>query len=212
MILGFFLGLEETKPSNPVHSSINMGDQTVYAKPLRQKSRLIASYPWKTTVLDLYDLAAVFENALFKVMNLTCRLVKKTNTMRQEFAENLMDFEKIISSASTGDGLSLRHFLRFEREYAHLGDLTKALQPSSEVKISSLSTKSRSYLSMLLLAYRTLDIAASLARDCHIDPPPMVGKSIGQNTTVETLSFFFNPAPSQPFIALRSAAKLAEST
>jgi hypothetical protein len=79
--------------------------------------------------------------------------------MQQNFSEKLIKLENVISSSSMGDGLGLRHFLGFERAYPHLGNLAPTLHA---ISIDDLSSRNKSVLSMLLLAYRTIDIAAAL--------------------------------------------------
>ena len=75
-----------------------------------------------------------------------------------------MKFEDMISSSSMGDGFRVRTFLGFEKSYSHLGNLIPTHPPSS---ITDLTTRSKSLLSTLLLAYRTIDIAA--AQDGYLD-------------------------------------------
>ena len=82
--------------------------------------------------------------------------------MQQEFSEKLLAFENTISSASNGDGLALRRFLGFQRDYTHLRHLPLQPETNSGVLTSSLSSKNRSVLSMLLAAYRIVDIATAL--------------------------------------------------
>lgn len=75
----------------------------------------------------------------------------------------------MISSASSGDWFDLRQFLGFEREYPHLGHLSLPLQANTGSLITSLSARNKSLLSNLLLAYRMVDIAATL--ECHPELP-----------------------------------------
>lgn len=112
--------------------------------------------------------------------------------MLQEFSRKLMAFEKIISSSAHGDGLGIRRFMGFEREYSHLGDLAHALRANEEVAMTSLSTKSKSVLSMLLLAYRMIDIAAAL--ESHPELPIKVERegSFGICGEVLSLSLISN--------------------
>jgi hypothetical protein len=42
--------------------------EAVSDKPLRQKSSIIASFPWQTSVLDVADLASIFKEKNFKVL------------------------------------------------------------------------------------------------------------------------------------------------
>lgn len=96
--------------------------------------------------------------------------------MLQDFSEKVISSENAIASASGGEMLSLRQFLGFERDYAHLGHLQlPQIAPQgrdgdlvrSFSTIKSLSAKNKSTLALLLLAYRTVDIAAAL--ECHSD-------------------------------------------
>ena len=105
-----------------------------------------------------------------------------------------MEFEKIISSASYGDGLDLRKFLGFEREYKHLGHLQSSVQGKGSTLITSLPPKSKSVLSMLILAYRILDAVAALG-GAHPDPPLRQDRlkssgDFGRNLEVGNLSLF----------------------
>jgi hypothetical protein len=90
--------------------------------------------------------------------------------MQQEFSERILAFETCVSLASKGDAFFLRKFLNFERDYSELyshlpSDLLSKLQAKTPAKsegiITNLSAKNRSTLSNLLLAYRTVDIAAA---------------------------------------------------
>jgi hypothetical protein len=47
-----------------------MNVQTVPAKALRQKSPIVASYPWQTSVLNVTDLVGVFQEKYFKVLTI----------------------------------------------------------------------------------------------------------------------------------------------
>lgn len=45
-----------------------MNARVVVTKPLRQKSPIVSSYPWQTSVLEVSDLVSVFEEEHFKVL------------------------------------------------------------------------------------------------------------------------------------------------
>lgn len=116
-----------------------------------------------------------------------------------------MAFEKIVSSASNGDGLELRLFLGFQQEYTHLGHLP--LQANSGVSSLStssqlLSAKNKSILNMLLVAYRIVDIVASL--ECHPELPLTYERKSDFGIHVETFSFLRNSAPTHPLSVFRS--------
>jgi hypothetical protein len=71
-------------------------------------------------------------------------------------------YEETIASATIGEGLALRKFLGFQRDYAHLGQLAQFLQEQPGLLTSSLSLSNRSVLSNLFAMYRVVDIAATL--------------------------------------------------
>jgi hypothetical protein len=123
--------------------------------------------------------------------------------MQQGFSQKLLGFENMIASASGGDWFALRQFLGFEREYAHLGHLQPPLS-KGEDRISLLSSKNKTALSNLLLAYRTVDIAATLKS--HPELPVRYEKSsdFGKSLQVEFFPFR-NSAPSQCFAGFRTA-------
>lgn len=108
-----------------------------------------------------------------------------------------MTYEGMILSASSGDGLDLRQFLGFERNYAHLGDLAHFfLQGNPGVDTSSLSVKNRSVLSLLFVYYRVLDIiAANIESDGHPELQVPIRyekkKEFGTQILVRTFSFLY---------------------
>ena len=87
--------------------------------------------------------------------------------------------------------MSLRQFLGFEREYAHLGSLNPSRHSQSGIR-STLSSKSKLSLALLLHFYRVLDIGAAL--HSH----PVLPIQYKKNTTAMTefkvrSSIFFLP-------------------
>jgi hypothetical protein len=54
-----------------------MNSQIVSAKPLRTKSALVSSYPWKTSVLDEADLPTSLKDELFQVITQIYRLLSQ---------------------------------------------------------------------------------------------------------------------------------------
>ena len=112
--------------------------------------------------------------------------------MLQEFSKKLIAFENIISSASIGDGLTMRQFMGFEKEYKHLGRLAPALQANPKVSFTSLPSRSKSLLSMLLLAYRTIDIAASLESHPKLSITYERAGGFGECNEVRNIYLFFH--------------------
>jgi hypothetical protein len=99
----------------------------------------------------------------------------------------VLSFERIILSASKGDGLDLRQFLGFERNYTHLGSLEPSLHATSGV-MTSLSSQNKSNLSMLLVSYRMVDIKASL--EFYPQLPTEYEKSSTSLTNIQVIIFF----------------------
>lgn len=88
--------------------------------------------------------------------------------IQQHFVERLTTFEAYLSSASHGDGLTLRNFLEFHKKYSHLLPQLRQEHEPSEALFTALSPRNRSELIGLLLSYRILDVAAVLE-----DYPPL---------------------------------------
>lgn len=171
-----------------------MNTQVVLStKPLRQKSPIIASYPWQTSVLDSADFVDIFRETSFKVwFDLTHFLVNVFNIMGQNFSEKVLAFESMIASASHGDAFDLRLFLGFEREYTHLDHLQQPAQGKGLDRITTLSSKNKNALANLLVAYRMVDIAASLESQSELPIRYEKNTDVEGDIPVGTLSFLGN--------------------
>jgi hypothetical protein len=82
--------------------------------------------------------------------------------MQQEFSKKVLTYESLIAASAIGDGLDLRQFLGFEREYKHLANLSGLPHSNAGVITSSLSPRNKTMLINLLVSYRILDIAANI--------------------------------------------------
>ena len=80
----------------------------------------------------------------------------------------------------------------FEKEYKHLGNLAAALQANAAFTVPSLSAKNKAFLNMLLLAYRTVDIAAALETHPQLQLSVRYEKTEGMTTRCIEVRYLFS--------------------
>jgi hypothetical protein len=112
--------------------------------------------------------------------------------MQQGFSERLLAFEGYISSTSNGDWFALRQFLGFERDYTTLGPSLLQSNAGGWLSITSLSAKNKIALGNLLLAYRTIDVAATLENHPELPLKYEQLNDFGGSIEVEIMFLFFS--------------------